>query len=306
MELICPSCEARYQVPDGSISAKGRQVSCMNCGHSWHAYPPLQLGDGSGGGSQSAAQPRASDPSGITYNPPAGQPRPGEPRVQDDRGPEMGAENTLGADDDPLGEPAADPRRPQQMAEIRQMLAEVKSEERDEYTPPDESDRTVVMPAEGQRRISPAEAEAERARIRLEEEREAAMLEERARRAAEEAESDTDLRRRIESQKNKGKSERSDVKKLRRKHDRKVARKAHASKAGSGAFLTGFLLVVIIASTMAALYLLAPEIVARMPEAERPMAEYVATMDRLRVGAAESLQSLRDIVVEKLGDPEDS
>ena len=43
MELICPSCEARYRVPDGAIGSQGREVSCTNCGHGWRAEPPLEL-----------------------------------------------------------------------------------------------------------------------------------------------------------------------------------------------------------------------------------------------------------------------
>ena len=82
-------------------------------------------------------------------------------------------------------------------------------------------------------------------------------------------------------------------------------RKKHAAKAGSGAFLTGFLLVAIIAAAMVSLYVLTPQIIARVPEAERPMLEYRETMDRLRVGAAESIANLQEWVVEKLGDNEE-
>ncbi len=37
-EIVCPSCQARYQLPDGSIGAEGRKVSCSSCSHKWRAY----------------------------------------------------------------------------------------------------------------------------------------------------------------------------------------------------------------------------------------------------------------------------
>ena len=91
-----------------------------------------------------------------------------------------------------------------------------------------------------------------------------------------------------------------------RRHDRRVARQKHAAKAGSGAFLTGFLLIAIIAATMVSMYRLSPQIVARMPAAEEPMREYVATMDRLRAGASETIGNVQKWIQEKLGDNKDA
>ena len=311
MELICPSCEARYQLPEGSISAKGRQVSCMNCGNSWHAYPPMQLGDPSVGGA--AAAP--SDPKGIRYEPPAGAPRPGERRVQEPSRAEMGGPSpmspvTAPAADGPFeaaggGQARAEASRSEQMAEIRQMLAEVQSDERADAANRPEAERTRIIPAAGAARLSPAEEEAERARQRLAQER--ADAEQAAREAEamrDEYVDEGDLRRRIDRHQDREQPKPTDVKKIRRRHDRRVNQKKHASKAGSGAFLTGFLLVAVIAATMVSLYVLTPQIVARVPEAERPMQEYRATMDRLRVGASESIAGLQEWIAEKFGDKE--
>ena len=154
MELICPSCEARYQLPEGSITAKGRQVSCMNCGHGWHALPPMNLGDPAAGGH--GRQP--SEPGGIRYEPPAGAPRPGERRVQETPYSEMGGGTgplakspaagpepvEASGSNEPVGATAA---RSDQMAEIRQMLAEVQSEERARDALRPEADRTIVSAA---------------------------------------------------------------------------------------------------------------------------------------------------------------
>ena len=80
MELICPQCDARYQIPDGSIGAAGRQVSCMSCGHAWHAYPPLMLDTQAETAElQAPAEPPASGGGGLLSSdwdtePPAGGP----------------------------------------------------------------------------------------------------------------------------------------------------------------------------------------------------------------------------------------
>ncbi|WP_081611270.1 zinc-ribbon domain-containing protein [Kordiimonas gwangyangensis] len=39
MILVCPSCEAKFNVPDGAIPPEGRTVRCAKCKHSWKASP---------------------------------------------------------------------------------------------------------------------------------------------------------------------------------------------------------------------------------------------------------------------------
>lgn len=40
MRLICPNCEAQYEVPDEAIPLEGRDVQCSNCAQIWfHAHP---------------------------------------------------------------------------------------------------------------------------------------------------------------------------------------------------------------------------------------------------------------------------
>jgi predicted Zn finger-like uncharacterized protein len=40
MRLICPNCDAQYEVADGAIADAGRDVQCSNCGHAWFQLPP--------------------------------------------------------------------------------------------------------------------------------------------------------------------------------------------------------------------------------------------------------------------------
>jgi predicted Zn finger-like uncharacterized protein len=40
MRLVCPNCDARYEVPDGAIPEGGREVQCSSCGHAWFQLRP--------------------------------------------------------------------------------------------------------------------------------------------------------------------------------------------------------------------------------------------------------------------------
>lgn len=40
MRLICPNCEAEYEVPDAVIPAEGRDVQCSDCGQTWFQHHP--------------------------------------------------------------------------------------------------------------------------------------------------------------------------------------------------------------------------------------------------------------------------
>lgn len=40
MRLICPNCDAEYEVDDAAIPMAGRDVQCSNCGHGWFQSHP--------------------------------------------------------------------------------------------------------------------------------------------------------------------------------------------------------------------------------------------------------------------------
>ncbi|MEO1778851.1 MAG: zinc-ribbon domain-containing protein [Pseudomonadota bacterium] len=42
MRLICPNCDAQYEVVDDVIPAEGRDVQCSNCGQTWFQHHPDQ------------------------------------------------------------------------------------------------------------------------------------------------------------------------------------------------------------------------------------------------------------------------
>ncbi|MEM6897380.1 MAG: zinc-ribbon domain-containing protein, partial [Pseudomonadota bacterium] len=39
MRLVCPNCDATYEVPESVIPPEGRDVQCSNCGKSWFFNP---------------------------------------------------------------------------------------------------------------------------------------------------------------------------------------------------------------------------------------------------------------------------
>lgn len=38
--MVCPNCEAKYEVPEDAIPETGRDVQCANCGHAWFQMRP--------------------------------------------------------------------------------------------------------------------------------------------------------------------------------------------------------------------------------------------------------------------------
>ena len=40
MRLVCPNCDAEYEVDTSAIPDTGRDVQCSNCGHAWFQMSP--------------------------------------------------------------------------------------------------------------------------------------------------------------------------------------------------------------------------------------------------------------------------
>jgi predicted Zn finger-like uncharacterized protein len=45
MRLICPNCDAQYEVPDDVMPTSGRDVQCSNCGQTWFQHHPEHTPD---------------------------------------------------------------------------------------------------------------------------------------------------------------------------------------------------------------------------------------------------------------------
>ncbi|MBE3638090.1 zinc-ribbon domain-containing protein, partial [Mangrovicoccus sp. HB182678] len=59
MRIICPACQAAYDVPESAIAAGGRDVQCSACGHNWFQLwlPDLSARPAAGAPSAAAGLP---------------------------------------------------------------------------------------------------------------------------------------------------------------------------------------------------------------------------------------------------------
>ncbi|MEP2641849.1 zinc-ribbon domain-containing protein [Roseobacter sp.] len=64
MRLICPNCDAQYEVPDDVMPPQGRDVQCSNCDHTWFQVHPDGAGPDTAGpvDDASAPEPARADP----------------------------------------------------------------------------------------------------------------------------------------------------------------------------------------------------------------------------------------------------
>ena len=279
MEIVCPACGAKYRLPDGAIGAAGRSVACSACGNRWHAIPEPVAEPG-----QPEPAPIRPEPTTIRTEPPATEaPAPGWPpeptdeteyKVFDD-------DNT----DSARPETPASGERPGawtgQMAEIRQMLDEVQSSTPEETRPADAptSERTQVLPDTDPFGRSTDHEYVDPLREKLAQHTAGAA-----------------------ARPSRSRNRKDDRRSLMRQHNRKMRRRRARDAAGTGAFMTGFLLLVIIAAAMIALYKLKDPIVTAQPQLTGAMETYVATVDTAHQSVVESFGNMRTWIVETFKD----
>ena len=81
MRLICPNCDAEYQVDDAAIPETGRDVQCSNCGHAWFQLPAevelaLEAEEDLHGEAESIAEPPPPSPAAAVATAAPDQPPP--------------------------------------------------------------------------------------------------------------------------------------------------------------------------------------------------------------------------------------
>lgn len=107
MRLVCPNCEAKYEVPDDAIPDTGRDVQCANCGHGWfqmRARPASSTALPATAPERAAAEPK-----------PSAEEQPPAPTV--DTAPEVTAEVAAKATAEPAAEPVRSEPAPPPVAE---------------------------------------------------------------------------------------------------------------------------------------------------------------------------------------------
>lgn len=278
MRLICPNCDAQYEVDDAAIPPSGRDVQCSSCGHAWfqmHAdsWPETQPEV------PAPAELTVSDPSAAIWSGPdvEAQDEPADVDVLTDDGPPP-------VPVDPQEE--AGPRRrgldDTVLAVLREEAAREAAVRRTEAPPPMEvqTDLGLAPPPPPPLPPSVLAARERFADLSVSPD-ELASEDDLAVRPASRRELLPDIEE-INSTLRASSVPRGD--------DAEVGAETYVEADRRG-FRSGFVLIILIAVLLWSAYVLAPRIVAAVPASESAMQAYVQGVDRARLGVDAALQS---------------
>jgi len=304
MRLVCPNCEAKYEVPDDAIPDTGRDVQCASCGHAWFqmrakpATAAQPAGDDAQPASQAVQAAEAPEAALVPVQPQA--------EAAAEAVPEAGAlqpkQSAAKADEPALTQAASVEASP------------TEADEADTEPKPTPTDEAKAEPASDAAARKPAAAayavdESVLAILREEAEREAV-----ARRAeASPLETQTSLgldtaipsasaaAKSAAAQSSGGETE-TDAKPTARRDllpdveeinstlrpsevalDEASDEVAASTREGRGGFRNGFLLVMAVAILGAAVYIGAPRLSAIVPSLAQPLTAYVGAVEGLRL-----------------------
>ena len=264
IEIVCPSCQARYQLPDGSIGAEGRKVSCSSCSHKWRANA-----DGAAPAlAQSSPEPVAETVAETETETVA-------------ESASMAAVAATGSETAAPSPPppAATGDREDQMTAIRQMLSDLK-ENADAAPEPEPVARPAPVAPTPTMRRRDEDDDIDPLKSRID--------------------GVDKLGRTIKGEPAQSGYDAAKLRRLHEKRAKKLQRSRERRKK-SGAFLTGFTLVAMVTATMVGLYVLHPQIITASPRMAPAITEYVVTVDRYRVELNEKTTEWRAWLVERIG-----
>lgn len=337
IEIVCPSCQARYQLPEGSIGSEGRKVSCSNCSHKWRAYAEGVDSEASPSADEPAYPPEPQMPedaseTAYTPEPPASA----APRTQAESDTVVEAQLADEAPSPPEPEAAPEPQsspEPQSPPEPQVTFGSSAPIEPPASTPAisagtaaavsafdsdSDAPNTTPPPAAGNRDEQMAAIRQMLSDLKDGADAEPELEPEQPRtvpappappmrvRPGDEEDSRDQLKSRIDQLSKagraaKGQREESgyNAAKLRRMHEKRAKKlqRSRERRKKSGAFLTGFTLVTLVMGTMVGLYILKPQIIASSPEMAPALNEYVVTVDRYRVELNETTAEWREWLV---------
>lgn len=297
MRLVCPNCDAEYEVDDAAIPKGGRDVQCSNCGHAWYQNHPEVEAE------QEAEEDLYEPPAGATASVPLAE----APVPDSVAEPEAEPEVEVAASAEPALVPFGDPTPP---SSDTALIADP------EDTPPPvittapqrSLDETVlaVLREEAERKSAARKAEAAHQPV-IETQTEMPLQQDagmaaavrriaRLRGTAPEPEpaplpvpkTRGEMLPAIEEINStlRSTSDRTSV------EDSAIVDTMVEEKPAGGGFRGGFTLLLVLAVLIVALYVLAPTIEAKVPSLAGAAKAYVASIDAARVWLDVSLKSL--------------
>ena len=271
MRLICPNCDAEYQVDDAAIPEAGRDVQCSNCGHAWfqlHANAELsrEAEEDVFGSAPDTAEIPTPAPPPVTA-------------VTQEAAPAIISAPEISAPD--VAAPAAISRQT-----LAESVLSVLREEADRETAVRRDEGPALRPMDD---TSPLETQTEFglddttppsgasaaarhiARLKGAEPEQPALPEPKSAARRDLLPDIEEINSTLRATSDRAQAQMDDVEALPNLRPRRRG------------FRSGFVLVVIIAVVLAMTYIMAPRIIAQMPGAAPPMRAYVASVDSGRL-----------------------
>lgn len=322
MRLVCPNCGAQYEVDDRVMPEGGRDVQCSNCGHAWFFTPPRPASTKA----EEAPEPKIEIPAPAAANieeapesarepasTPDSEPTPDETPSTD---PEVREEVAKAEEADA---PEAAPEEAEDQPEDADSAPEVEAEQPDDD---DEDDAETPISAVT---AAPRKEVSEDVKQILQEEAEQEL---RAREAesqgietqpdlgldAPQRDNDAELAARLQKMEDEANAALEEVeeKDLRSRDmlpdieeinstldtpdgtgDTRIDLGPMAGETASGGkgFRRGFSLTVLLAVLLVSLYVLAPQIAERFPQAQGALDQYTTMGDSVRLWLEGAMQS---------------
>lgn len=261
MRLICPNCDAQYEVAEDAIPDEGRDVQCSSCGHAWYQLSPAAL-------AAEAAEAELFDP------PPADSPPP-----------EAAWAPEPAADPMPEPEPAPAPEAPPQPQAISRAMDE---------------DMLALLREEAEREVQARAQEANRIETQGDLGLEAAALSPAARRIAQLKGVDPDASSPLSAppltKPGKGRDLLPDIEEINstlRPDSPPMGQAAEMEPSrtrSARGFRIGFGLMLILALVLTLLYASAPQLAQSVPALTGVLEGYVALVDGLRIWLDQIMQ----------------
>ncbi|MEX0310102.1 MAG: zinc-ribbon domain-containing protein [Tateyamaria sp.] len=246
MRLICPNCDAQYEVVDDVIPAEGRDVQCSNCGQTWFQHHPDHIPDTPEEEEAPADLAPADDtpgPDEERADAPVPQRRELDPAVTDILKEEANLEQQArateagGLESQPdLGLDSAESEADRRAREARERMARMRGED---PAPEQVSEAVATAAAIGSRRDLLPDIEEINSTLRSTGDRQAAP------------QAETDVM-------------------------------PETAPQGRSGFRRGFLLMIVLALILGAIYIFAPDIAQAVPQVDPYLSAYVAQVDAAR------------------------